>query len=677
MDERDWYEIIGISLFGPPPLGAIHIPWTSGINVLYGRNGVGKTRILEALLAFERRRELPDASAFLHVRYDPSRRPNTDSPQSLQELAALIAGVAHDDLRQHTYANRQVDNPKAIALDSFFADEFVESTLGDLVDKAIEPLDRVLGDGLNVVDHEIAQSRTLSLGPTSGIWASARIGENTPQLETALAETPLDPGSVNRSSLVFTSRGWGGPYWLFTPDWPSWAPVPLKQLADVAHDLKLVGIMSASGDDPDQGSNETVRSLVEHLGDGAGESDLYDFLDDFLERWSRSASNHMKNLMVDAPDLMIELLPLQERLNGQLVAWNAWDRFANDWLPLFAMSSAQRKWADVAIYLGLSDMKEGRLPASAMAAALDEPEEALHPAATEYVLQALQQTATTLGGPVVLASHSPQVLGLSSARLLHVDRDPYGSATVTELTKGLGGDLDDAAARLGLRRLDLLQVYRVFLVVEGLHDSTVLENLFPGQWDENRIRLLHMRGTRHVLDLAASEILRDFSDAHVVVLLDDVAPNMVDGIKTALDVAKEAQDSAAKRQLNSLEERAGNAERKAIELARQFLSRPYGITVKGLIERDIIEYLDPAVFGLTADWKELRKQHRADGGPNSDFKEWLRRAHGARINKETLAIGASRTAGAPPAEMETLYNLCVRLATGAQPGSDSEGDEGR
>jgi hypothetical protein len=330
------------------------------------------------------------------------------------------------------------------------------------------------------------------------------------------------------------------------------------------------------------------------------------------------------------------------------------------------MSSAQRKWADVAIYLGLVDLHQGQLPSSALAAALDEPEEALHPGATEYLLQALQAKANTVGGPVIVASHSPQVLGLPAARLLHVDRDKDGSAVVTELTETLSGDLDDVAVRLGLRRVDLLQLYRVFLVVEGLHDSTVLEALFPGHWERNRIRLLHMRGTRHVLDIAASEIIRDFSDAHVVVLLDDVATGIVEGIQHALDHAKEGRGAEARKQLKSLESKAGHAERKAIELTGQFLSSPFDITVRGLVERDIIEYLDPAAFGLSEDWPALRKQHRADRDAKPDFKGWLREAHGARINERTLRTGAEELAS-PPSELEAIHLLCTRIASGTWP----------
>ena len=42
-------EIVGLSVVGPPPVGIAHLPWRSGIQVLYGPNGAGKSRILKGV----------------------------------------------------------------------------------------------------------------------------------------------------------------------------------------------------------------------------------------------------------------------------------------------------------------------------------------------------------------------------------------------------------------------------------------------------------------------------------------------------------------------------------------------------------------------------------------------------------------------------------------------------
>ncbi len=48
MAQQD-FEIVGISLFGPSPLGEIHLRWESRFTVLYGLNGAGKTALLTAI----------------------------------------------------------------------------------------------------------------------------------------------------------------------------------------------------------------------------------------------------------------------------------------------------------------------------------------------------------------------------------------------------------------------------------------------------------------------------------------------------------------------------------------------------------------------------------------------------------------------------------------------------
>lgn len=61
-------EIIGASVFGPPPLGWVHIPLRVGVSALYGKNGVGKTRLLRALRNTMAGVACDDSLGLLHVR---------------------------------------------------------------------------------------------------------------------------------------------------------------------------------------------------------------------------------------------------------------------------------------------------------------------------------------------------------------------------------------------------------------------------------------------------------------------------------------------------------------------------------------------------------------------------------------------------------------------------------
>ena len=46
---RESFEILGARLYGPAPIADVWVPWRSGVSALYGLNGAGKTRVLQAL----------------------------------------------------------------------------------------------------------------------------------------------------------------------------------------------------------------------------------------------------------------------------------------------------------------------------------------------------------------------------------------------------------------------------------------------------------------------------------------------------------------------------------------------------------------------------------------------------------------------------------------------------
>lgn len=57
-DRRPW-RITGVTLSAPPPIGFISIPLSSGLNVLYGKNGVGKSQLLDAISELIQREQDP------------------------------------------------------------------------------------------------------------------------------------------------------------------------------------------------------------------------------------------------------------------------------------------------------------------------------------------------------------------------------------------------------------------------------------------------------------------------------------------------------------------------------------------------------------------------------------------------------------------------------------------
>jgi predicted ATPase len=57
----------GITIVDVPPLGVIHVPLSSTPKVIYGRNGVGKSRLLHAIACALRGRRLGEGRVFLHA----------------------------------------------------------------------------------------------------------------------------------------------------------------------------------------------------------------------------------------------------------------------------------------------------------------------------------------------------------------------------------------------------------------------------------------------------------------------------------------------------------------------------------------------------------------------------------------------------------------------------------
>lgn len=60
-------QVIGVSVRGPQPLGWVHLPLENGVSALYGKNGAGKTRLLDAVADALLGVENPGALGLVHV----------------------------------------------------------------------------------------------------------------------------------------------------------------------------------------------------------------------------------------------------------------------------------------------------------------------------------------------------------------------------------------------------------------------------------------------------------------------------------------------------------------------------------------------------------------------------------------------------------------------------------
>jgi hypothetical protein len=93
---------------------------------------------------------------------------------------------------------------------------------------------------------------------------------------------------------------------------------------------------------------------------------------------------------------------------------------------------------------------------------------------------------------------------------------------------------------LGLRPADLLSRVKTWLLVEGEHERIVLETLFSEELKRLRVSIVVARGGKNMRDIFDSQVLFSFSDARVVALLDNVRARHVQ------DLWRRARDLASK-----------------------------------------------------------------------------------------------------------------------------------
>jgi hypothetical protein len=216
----------------------------------------------------------------------------------------------------------------------------------------------------------------------------------------------------------------------------------------------------------------------------------------------------------------------------------------------------------------------------------------------------------------------------------------------------------------------MLHLYRVILLVEGLHDLWVLDEIIGPELDEAQVKVVPVHGAKQAARLFASEaglLFEHVPEAKFVIAVDGSKQDLLAEMLATAQVPRQGSDS-----LQELDHLMRSAEasdeakvmhtllRRAIETDR--LNDIGGLF--GFKERDIIEYLEPAVFGLDCTWPELRAQHqeRLDNkqGTARDFKKWLELAHNASFDEATIRSAVPQDS--IPGEVLMLLDLCRSAA---------------
>jgi hypothetical protein len=700
---RRHHEILGVTLVGPPPIGVVHLEWGSGLQVLYGVNGAGKTAILNGLTAVLSGRAVEGGQGFLHIRIlDPNEQFDLDYdylPAALVNAITSEVRVQLMDPEGAVHFRWQDGNDRFGA----FEELLCSGTLAEEVLQALALMAESRDPEFGPTGVEVAPQGRFSLlasgtaAPSYRIFAAGRVAEDTPALDrqvTALREylderTKGAPSSGNDQWRREESR----PF--LNSDRPAWVPVPLVDLGVL--ERELVSVFVGDLGDADRQTHEMLlrwsRKISELAGKVVSEGVLVPglfgisfsggvpTLDAVASMMSERATAILDELLASPPALTLELLEQVRWVEGRFAAWEALDPLSLKLVPLNRLSRAQARWASFAIQMAVADtgpdpivVQEDQvppwLPAFHAVAVIDEPEAALHERAIDFLLDGLTSLAARGSTPAFVATHSPAFLDHRRCHVVNVDRSE-GLARARPLPTSITEPLDEMCAQLGLRRSDLLQLTSAYLLVEGERDTVVLTELIGQRLNELRTRIVPMRGTHSLSSVIDSQFVFDYTTSAVVVCLDRVRADWLDGVWTDAYSALLDDRGRPRPGLNIIdqalrEEGSSPEERSALEFARQALQRRLEHRVRffGFERPDIIYYLKAASFVPGAgSWDPLQAEYLQKRSGGEKFYDWLRTVHSARTSVQAFDK-AARDLDEVPAEFTQLLAVVEEATSG-------------
>lgn len=429
-------------------------------------------------------------------------------------------------------------------------------------------------------------------------------------------------------------------------DWPTWLQIPILPVAD---GLRLPPLQVLGSDesprDPDADTLNHILATREKPADASGRMSMSlavlgngddgpifeTSVEDALQKVQRDADANLRDVLIGAPAMRFHMGSVEDWLLGIRPRWQFKETSSADgWLPLDMLSSAQWRWAKLAI--GLASAPLAELPVVFFC---DEPETGLHRLAERRLATGLHKLALRTGVSVLTATHSPLLLDSNHVRPALVRRDSGGAVAITPVPLSIIDRLaaEHSAGQLGLAVGDLLPLMRLAVVVEGLHDEMVFSALLRDPLDSALAGILPLHGGRHTRSVAEARLLFDGTDAEILLVLDNLEHEWVDEIwSKTRTLAAQGDFDAARACLDGLE-RSKSAERLFLHqlgLRALQVGRMDRIYVHGLSMPDVICYLPPEqLLNKPVPWERLLESWRRDAAPEEpkDLKKWLKTNH--------------------------------------------------
>jgi hypothetical protein len=341
---------------------------------------------------------------------------------------------------------------------------------------------------------------------------------------------------------------------------------------------------------------------------------------------------------------------------------------------LDSLSAAEQRWAVAAIQWALVAASHGRTPRVLL---IDEPERGLHRLREKDLPSALSKLCSKDQNLTVFtASHAPSFVDLrNNSQILRVTRTQGFHTSLVAIDSAMDGPLAGVSEQLGLTAGDVLQLTRVFVLVEGLHDEIVLGHLLADDLAKSSAQLLPLRGAKDLRSVAEAKVLFSSTEAMFLIVLDGLP---MEEVRPIWDEVREhaagARTKAARSALGRLKLVKGGGELKWLEeLGHAALdtARLPRIEVHGLGARDIILYLPESSFMDTSKtWTELEAEYEAQCALRSregrqSFKEWLKTHYNAHFTKADFENAVK--AASPNQEFQRIGLTIQTLARFGRP----------
>lgn len=284
---------------------------------------------------------------------------------------------------------------------------------------------------------------------------------------------------------------------------------------------------------------EVTITLSSHLpgvdpwlkGDASGGYRVAANVQEGCRRLSTIATELAPNFIADDYDVRVEPVapPDWRRNRDRRVRVLLVPHDTNEGHDLVVMGAGSGLWASYSIREAMRELErdagvtEGDPPRYYL---IDEPEQHLHPLAQQEAAAWLAQLARD-GATIVLTTHSPAFLNIDHGHVEYIAVTREGGVTRTEsVSDDLLGLIDRFGPEFGFSRSDVLQMLGAVLVVEGEHDLEVLKLFFDPELQAQRVWVLPLRGAKNTKRLIDSEFLGR-AGVPIYVLLDNLNPDRV------------------------------------------------------------------------------------------------------------------------------------------------------